>query len=73
MIKLKNIEKNSHFIECDIRPEDSKEYGHLKINLDTKEVDEYALQYHIRHAQSALLEFIGTDGPLPDSKLLMWY
>ena len=80
MIKLKNIERNNHFIECDIQPEDSKEYGHLKINLDTGKIDEYTLpkdyewcQNHIRHAQITLLELVGRDEPLPDNKLLMWY
>ena len=31
MVRLKNIERNSNIIECDIIPEDSIESGHVSV------------------------------------------
>lgn len=80
MVKLENIEKNNNLIECDILPEDSKEYGHLKVNLDSEEIDGYALpegyewcRNHLTHAKKALLKYGTSKEPLPDQDLIMWY
>ena len=80
MIRLKNIEKNNNILECDIFPEDSKIYGHIKVNLVSKEIDDYTLpkeyewcRNHVVHAQKALLELAVSKEPLPKNKLIMWY
>lgn len=78
MVRLKNIKKNNMLIECDIIPEDSKEFGHVTVALDTKELKAYSLpngyewcRNHIAHVQTALLE-MAHDGVIPHEKLVMW-
>ena len=79
MVKLKNIRKNKNIIECDILPEDSKEVGHLSVQIDSGEIKEYSLpvgyewcRNHINHAQKVLLNFV-RDNNIQKEKLVMWY
>lgn len=78
MVKLKNIKKNNMLIECDIVPEDSTEYGHVTVAIDTEELKSYSLpngyewcRNHVSHAQTALLEMVNS-GIIPDEKLVKW-
>ena len=45
MVRLKNIERNSNIIECDIIPEDSIEYGHVSVQIDTKKTKWFILSH----------------------------
>lgn len=61
MIRLKNIELNSHFINCDIFPEDATEAGHITIDTKKGTIESYSLpkgyewcKKHIYHALSGL-------------------
>ena len=78
IIKLKNIKKNNNIIECDILPEDSKEFGHVSIEIDSKNLKEYKLpagyewcRKHVSHVQNTLLDFAKSDN-IPKEKLIMW-
>lgn len=78
MIRLKNIKRSNHFIECDIIPEDSKKSGHIVVNLQTKEFEELNLpkgyewcKKHTIHAKDKLLEMSNQED-MPKEKLIMW-
>lgn len=79
MVRLKNIKRNNNIIECDIIPEDSAEYGHVAVNIDSAAVESFSLPEnyetcisHVHHAKRALLK-IAKDEDLPEEKLVMWY
>lgn len=79
MIKLKNIERNDDIIECDIIPEDSRENGHIRIDLKKKILKDSVLPAgyewctnHIQHAASKLIE-LSEEKELPEEKLVIWY
>ena len=79
MVRLKNIERNNNIIECDIIPEDSEEYGHVAVNIETADVESYCLPEnfewctnHVRYAKWVLLE-MADDLDLPEERLVMWY
>ncbi|WP_334160370.1 hypothetical protein [Muricomes intestini] len=79
MVRLKNLEKSNITVECDIIPEDSKQLGHIVVNLDSGELENYSLpegyewcRNHVHHAQMALYE-LAKEKNMPDEKLLMWY
>ena len=67
MVRLKNLEKSNITVECDIIPEDSKQLGHIVVNLDSGELENYSLpegyEWCRNHVQKNM----------PDEKLLMWY
>lgn len=78
MIRLKNIVKNSNVIQCQIMPEDSKEYGELKVYLSTESFD-YTLpngydwcENHVYHAKQALIE-MAKSNTIVKEKTIMWY
>ena len=82
MVKLKNIKKNGTFMECDILPEDSKDFGHVAIDLRSKDpykTVEYTLPEgyedclnHVSHTVTALLKMKDLD-EIPSERLVMWY
>lgn len=79
MLKLKNIKRNSAVIECDIFPEDSKQSGHIIVDIDSGGLQEYSLpdgyewcRNHINHAQTELLKLL-SEKKIPNEKLIMWY
>lgn len=79
MIKLKNLKKNGSLIECDIIPEDSKESGHIVVNMDSKEIKAFILPKgyewcisHLHHAKRKLIE-LSKDDELSQEYLVMWY
>lgn len=79
MVRLKNIEKNDKIIECDIVPEDSKESGHISVQIDTQRIDSFRLptgyewcRNHVDHAKTELLKIMSED-VIPREKLIMWY
>lgn len=79
MVKLKNIRRNERTIEADFYPEDSKEAGHILIDVQSKEVLErtYPKEYEGRfsyatHAKRALLELAEKE-ELPETYTVMWY
>ena len=43
MLKLKNIKRNNRVIECDIIPEDSKQKGHVVVDIASGNLREYSL------------------------------
>ncbi len=63
MVKLKNIVIGDNKAKCDIYPEDSKDEGTLKVNLQTGGIISYTLpvgyewcENHIEHAKRSLIE-----------------
>lgn len=78
MIRLENIVRNSDVIQCKILPEDSKEYGELKVNLSTESF-EYTLpkdydwcESHVYHAKCALIE-MAKSNTIVNEKTIIWY
>lgn len=78
MIALKNIRMSNNIIECDIIPEDSKEIGHIEVQIDTKDIKNFSLPKgyewclnHIEHAKTALLE-MAKNNDTQKEKLVMW-
>lgn len=78
MVRLKNIERNSNIIECDIIPEDSIESGHVSVQIDSKKIENFSLpngyewcRNHVEHARMALLKLVQEDN-IPNEKLIMW-
>lgn len=79
MVRLKSLKKNSSTVECDIIPEDSKQRGHIVVNLVSGELEDYSLpegyewcRNHVHHAQTALYE-LAKEKNMPDEKIVMWY
>ena len=79
MVRLKNIKRNNNIIECDIIPEDSEEYGHVVVNIETADVESFRLPKnfewctnHVYFAKKALLKMVD-DNNLLEEKLVMWY
>lgn len=78
MIRLKNIETNDIFLECDIFPEDSKNSGRLKVEKETGDIVSYNLpkdyEYcvkHVYHAKNFLVNLLH-EKEMPSEKLIMW-
>ncbi len=69
-------------MECDILPENSKDFGHVVVDFqseDPYETVEYTLPEgyedclnHVSHAVTALLEMKDLD-EIPSERLVMWY
>lgn len=79
MIKLKNIKKSKNSIECNIFPEDSRQSGHLCVDLILEEPRKYKLpagyewcRNHIAHATRELITLSKLE-EIPDEKIIMWY
>lgn len=78
MVKLKNLKRNDHIGECDIFPEDSLRAGHIVIDLDREELQEYSLPdgyewcvNHVHHAAKGLADLL-REGKMPEEYLMMW-
>lgn len=78
MIKLKNIEKNDGLMQCSIIPEDSKDAGHLIVDVTSGMIKEYTLpkgyewcKKHINHAKDTLLKLYNAK-ETPKEKIVMW-
>lgn len=78
VIRLENIVRNSDVIQCKILPEDSKEYGELKVNLSAESF-EYTLpkgydwcESHVYHAKCALIE-MAKSNTIVNEKTIIWY
>lgn len=79
MVKLINIKKVDSIVECDIIPEDSRESGHILVNLESGELKDFFLpkgyewcRNHVNHAKNNLIKLAG-EGDLPEEYLVMWY
>lgn len=79
MVRLKNIKRYDNMIESDIIPEDSTEYGHIIVNLETDELEMCYLpkryewcRSHVIHSKNKLIE-ISKTVDVPEEKLIMWY
>lgn len=79
MLKLRNIKRNETVIECDIIPEDSNHAGHMIVDMDSGNIQEYSLpdgyewcRNHVNHAQTELLK-LSREKDIPGEKLVMWY
>lgn len=79
MVRLKNIKKNNSVVECDIIPEDSTDSGHIVVNLDSGELEDFSLPTgyewctnHVNHAKNKLITLVKEEY-LPKEKLVMWY
>lgn len=81
MILLKNIKINNDIVECDMFPENSKESGHMKLNLKNGEIENYSLptgfeycKNHVYKAGNYLIKHIKEIISTPiHEKMLMWY
>lgn len=80
MIKLRNIKKNDQIIECDILPENSKEYGHLVVDLaSSNKLVSYSLptgyEWCIKHVYHALYKLVSLSelSELPEDSMVVWY
>lgn len=79
MVKLKNLKRNDNLAECDIIPEDSQQVGHITVNLDSEELENFLLpadyewcENHVQHAARTLAELM-KNGEMPEEYLVMWY
>lgn len=78
MVRLRNIREINNIIECDFIPEDSKVFGHMKVDRKTgKFVEvsyppgyEWCTSYTF-HAKQHLLSY--NPGECPEKAMLMWY
>ncbi|MEG1336558.1 MAG: hypothetical protein RSC99_09110 [Clostridiales bacterium] len=79
MIKLINIKRNDKFIEAEYLPENSKEKGYIKIELESGEVIEskrspYEDEYYEHFSQAKReLKRLAKEKELPKESLVMWY
>ena len=77
MVRLERIEINGRMAEADFYPEDSTQYGHVVVNLDTRDytetvsVSDYGLSY-AHHAARELVR-ISKEGDIPERRTVMWY
>lgn len=79
MVTLKNLKKTTNTIEADFFPEDSKENGHLVVEVESGKVlsridprgYEGRFSYAI-HTKQALLE-LAQEEALPETYTVMWY
>ena len=44
MVRLRNLKKSDKIGECDIIPEDSKQAGHITVNLNSEKLEEIRSQ-----------------------------
>lgn len=81
MIRLKNIRKIENYIECDFVPEDSKQFGHVVVNLGAEDLFgaiKYTLprgyewcKNHAIHAAKVLIKLADAEA-IPTEKIVMW-
>ena len=79
MVKLFNILLNGNTISCDYTPENSKQAGHVSMNINTKELTnisyskyEYEKNYIVSHVRKKLAEIINM-AELPKEVVAIWY
>lgn len=79
MVKLFNILLNGNTISCDYTPENSKQAGHLSMNINTKELTnisyskyEYGKKLYVSHVRKKLAEIINM-AELPKEVVAIWY
>lgn len=79
MLKLRNLRKSENTIEADFYPEDSKQAGHVVVDLKTEEITDYTApegyekyRWYATHARQTLMELAEQDS-LPEEYLVMWY
>lgn len=79
MVRLKNLKMNDGIGECDIIPEDSENYGHITVDLNSEQIKNYSLPAgyewcvsHVYHAARKLVTLL-KNGEMPKEYLLMWY
>ncbi|WP_288154980.1 hypothetical protein [uncultured Sharpea sp.] len=86
MVILRNLIKTSdNIIECDYYPEDRKTYGHVSINVETREIIEKdskreendEIDMYFNHAALKLLKIGETDAfknnSFKSEYSVMWY
>lgn len=83
MVRLKNINKTKDYIEWDYYPEDSKEYGYIKMSLTDFEIMEERLHYldkkragytiYKRMSKNHLIRKIKNNETIPKEITVMWY
>lgn len=76
MVYLRNIERNENFITVEFSPEDSGWWGHISVNINTREVEcdsneEYGRTYET-HAKLKLLEIAKNKEDITKCTV-MWY
>lgn len=79
MVRLRNLKKSDEIGECDIIPEDSKQAGHITVNLNSEKLEEFSLpegyewcENHVYHAARNLVTLLKGDD-IPEEYLVMWY
>lgn len=78
MVKLKNIKRISNtMIECDLLPEDSKEIGHMLVDISKRKVVNYDLPKgyewctnHVAHAMRTLLDMVENNHVVQEEKIV---
>jgi len=77
MLRLKNIQFQNNVAEADFYPENSKEAGHIVVNLETKEVISceevpgFGESYR-GHAKWHLIR-MANEGATAKEQTVMWY
>lgn len=78
MVVLRNIERKKDTIEADFYPEDSKEAGHVVVDIESKkiiskvDVKGYEFFSYAHHAKNGLIDLIEKE-ELPEKYIVMWY
>lgn len=70
MVKLFNILLNGNTISCDYTPENSKQAGHVSMNINTKELTD--ISYSKYEYGKKLAEIINM-AELPNEAVAIWY
>lgn len=79
MVKLKNIKKSNGLIQADYYPEDSLEFGFIKLDCSTgevvesQEIEKYdPIGMYRYHAINCLQE-LSKQTNIPENYIRMWY
>jgi hypothetical protein len=78
MVTLKNIKINPDTAEADYSPEDSNWWGHIVVNLKSREIiscdrhPEYRNSSCASHARNRLIE-LSKEEKIPEKSVVMWY
>jgi hypothetical protein len=78
MVTLKNIKINPDTAEADYSPEDSNWWGHLVVDLKSREIisrddnPEYWCSCYAGHARNRLIE-LSKEEKIPEKSVVMWY
>jgi len=77
MVRLVNVKMDGKVAEADFIPEDSKEAGHIRVDLETGEITDcinvpgYGASYRA-HARQGLVR-MAKEGDTRSECLIMWY